>query len=700
MEKKLIISGNEIKEIKIKENAKICYYEKNKIYIIDSNRKLHRIKINKEDLRNPKTEFEYETSSFDCILQEEEKKLKIYSEKNFELKNFLKIKKKNIHLFSHKNNILLSKIDEISENQKKNNFDQFFLTKIGYTYTKRTILKIKINPLNENIIAILFTNNVLEIFNLASDIDDPLIYLNLSKKLKFDEIENFSFMKVMNSNYINSIEELNIFFVTRKKKILFFGPILFPEIFFDDNTISEFENKIENLEDFEIRNNLENLFKNLNNSYSASLLALNDFNESMVSSKNNLFKLKGEIDKYEKIHFFEVLKFPKNVKLFFILNENETQLNLDIYFIPNLIFPFCKNQKFFIFSKINFNNFGFEIGQKIIYYFDSNVLWICQNKKMIKIDFNFFSDFSFEKIYSEIKIDFLENIKKNIVLFNLDLGNKIILDFYPTSFTKFIILTKNTNNNNCSIFLIKSEVYIIKEEDNLPNKKNNLNKLITKWQSFENYTDKFSLKEIPEQKLETKKIFSEIQNSISNLNLNSATKEDMEKIYLLINDYIFQYDQDNEYLLQVLELQNENLTQMQSSKNNLLDFIKIFKNLLKKTDSNLERIEKKNIIIENKFQKLENKMKNISNFENINHEEIRELRDIEDLIEKNHILYEIEHLKKLQEKERNLRIKIKNKKDKGFNEDILNKKIQSCFSDVDRLQNFVDKNKNLDDSEI
>ena len=509
-------------------------------------------------------------------------------------------------------------------------------------------------------------------------------------------------MNCMNSSYINSVEELNIFFVTKKKRFLFFGPILLPEIFFDENMIFEFENKIENLEDFEIKNKMMDLVKNLNNSYSASSLALNDFNESIVSSKNFLFKLKGEIEKFKKIYFFEVFKFSKNVKLFFILNQNETELSLDIYFIPNVIFPFLKNQKFFLLSKISLNDFGFEINKEIMYEFDYNILWVLQNKKMIKIDFSFFLNFSFQKIYSEIKIDLLENLKNNITLFNLDLENKIILDFYPISFTKFIILAKNIKNNNCSIFLIKSEIYLIHNDDNKEQKENNINKLIKKWKTFENFVIQFSLKKIPEQNLESNKIFLELSDLINNLQINLISKEDFEKIYLLINDYIFKYEEDEEYLVNILEIQNENLTQIQNSKNKLINFISDFKNLLKKIDLDLEKISKKNEIIEKKFKKIEEKMKNVNNYEfNINEKEIRDLKDIENLIEKNHIKYEIEHLKKLQEKERNLRNKIKIVvKNNGFDNKRINNRIERCFNNIDSLQNYVEKKKNLEDTEI
>ena len=64
MEKKVIITGNEIKEIKLEESAKICYRENNDIYIIDSNRKLHKIKINEKQNKKKKKKFRYRNNFF------------------------------------------------------------------------------------------------------------------------------------------------------------------------------------------------------------------------------------------------------------------------------------------------------------------------------------------------------------------------------------------------------------------------------------------------------------------------------------------------------------------------------------------------------------------------------------------------------------------------------------------------------------
>lgn len=219
---------------------------------------------------------------------------------------------------------------------------------IGLVSKRRKIKSVQFHPVNPQLLVVLYNCSVIEVYDLASNIEDSFLYLNYGH-LNTREIDRIRFI-TNQDKVIKYPEQLPMFFLMSDGSIWSSGALLYPKVYLDNRLFDILDEEADlnepiNIELFDSINQLKDRLKdNMKNHINLNIEGLMEFN--FRNSKDFIELSQKSTFKASKTHEFFVFRSDTGGIFIFTIITNEAKSNvaqhvLDIYlcYYPFTIVP-------------------------------------------------------------------------------------------------------------------------------------------------------------------------------------------------------------------------------------------------------------------------------------------------------------------------------------------------------------------------
>ena len=337
--------------------------------------------------------------------------------------------------------------------------------RIGIPYKRRKIKSLQFHPYNPQLLVILFHHSVIEVYDLASNIEDSFLYLNYGH-YQGAEIDKITFV-VCNENLIKDFTQLPMFFIMSDGRIYCSGAFLYPRTYLQNEILDELEEitdlyEVENDKLFcpvnELKNKLEAIVSNQTNINIDSLMEFN-FNNSKL-----LIELKQ--DNMPSVNgIYEFFMFKNNDESTFIFtimtNEGKSNINQRVLDVKLFLCPFS-------IVPVSGSNYGLYLiyATSIVLEKSSMVevkrkgflLRLLSSKKVFSFNLSFLLDFNLRTNPLNFRDSLNDEVKKNIGCFRIK-PNSIIKGFNIINNDRIIILSEK------ELFILRTPKFDIQDSD-------------------------------------------------------------------------------------------------------------------------------------------------------------------------------------------------------------------------------------------
>ena len=473
--------------------------------------------------------------------------------------------------------------------------DTVFFTRIASANPLRNVKEIAFHPINPQLIILLFERDIIEVFDLSIDIDSCFLYLNYNydNNVIIDKIV----MLEAPFNCVKRPEQLLLFGVSNKLQINFTYGFLFPRVYLDRELFEYLDEQVDILKHNEWERSAEiDAFKNDVFEYCPSvddnrISKLTEFNDSRIKQ---VFSIEDSWNNcVEELYMFKCF-FNEQIGVIYLTvfqnsfkSSNKKKVievglsvsNDDLIPIDN--YKYEMNRLFSTDITINKEEeFKIKIKDK--------VLVILTEEKVYKMNFSFLEAFQFNKMNYDFQDDFENKLKKSINVFNM-----------PQRLTKtdFFFINKN-----------KIVIHVPKEKRGLF--------MILDFSKNET-EDKEPISLINSRSDETNKLLGQLEKTFMDIGYKT-TGYDLSKLYDIekeiakidgkddekvrnINERV---EKENEKLNALLLKQFGNLSIMETKKDILNSISLAMKDLSKKQNEQIKKIEEQSKGLVERFNKL------------------------------------------------------------------------------------------------
>jgi hypothetical protein len=352
--------------------------------------------------------------------------------------------------------------------KEKENSEKAVFQTIGEALGPRKIRRLKFHPLNGNIVGILYESNIFEIYDLESDLEEPLYYKNFTHLTKgISSMVEFCFV-ISSSPVVQSLDDLRVFLFTSEHDIYSVFPVFLPGLPISDSFFESASNIKDDLskEDFVLAEQIERIKESLadinnNGSGQNQISLVTNYNDQLGAKPQFIESLTGT-ETHKKVLIFEILKISNLGNVLILVTADTSEMVTHIFLCVNELSDpeIGKKQVFIELQKLKIVN---EAGCEVRTHFENRSLFIFKKTKLMKIDFSFLDAFSIKMNASSFRVEFSAKLAAGIQ--QIDHPDKFVfVDFRPVGTSLIYFLVKEEGKSTFQILLHDIDSYKKLEE--------------------------------------------------------------------------------------------------------------------------------------------------------------------------------------------------------------------------------------------